>query len=404
MTEKIYLKNPYLMEVNAKVIENKFEDNKFYVKLNRTIFYPHMSGGQPRDKGYIDDIEVYDVYEQNNEIIHVLRDMPNKDIVKLSIEWDTRFKHMQQHTGQHILSASFDKLLNSKTLSFHMGQDINYIDIDTQCLTQNDIDKIESFANKIVFSNFEIQNYIINKEECSKLPLRNLPTVDEDIRIVEINKLDFSPCGGTHHRSTAEVGIIKIINWYKTKKYHRVEFVCGVSALNDYKEKNYLSQKISKILQVNQNKAIETISRINTDIDNLKKSNTILKTKLLSYKTNWLINSSVKYKNIKICSDIVDDFDLNEIRKLISNVTNYNNYVVIIGIESEDKSEILLGKSDNVSIDIKGLFDTILTKINGKGGGTPSICQGGCNDPKIVYEALEFGLSLIKEEIDRKEN
>lgn len=402
MTEKIYLKNPYLMELNAKIIDNKFEDNKFYIKLNRTIFYPHMSGGQPRDRGSIDGIEVEDVFEEKNEIVHVLRDLPKKEDVKLSIEWNTRFKHMQQHTGQHILSASFDKLLNIRTVSFHMSDDINYIDLDVSNLRNNDIEKVESFANQIVFSNFEIDCYIIDEEDSIKLPLRSKPKVKKDIRIVEINKLDFSPCGGTHHRSTGEVGIIKIVRWYKAKNNCRVEFLCGMEALSDYRMKNDFSKKALDILGVNLANGIKRIEKMDSDINTLKKSNITLKSKLLDYKTNWLVNNSIKYKDVKISSDIVDDFDLNDIRKAVIDITNYNNYIVILGIESKDKAEIIIGKSDNLSIDIKEIFDKIIEEIEGKGGGNSSICQGGCNDPKAVYPAIEYGLSLIKDKIDSR--
>lgn len=265
MTNKIYLKNPYLMELKAKVIDNKFKDNKFHIKLDRTIFYPHMSEGQPRDKGFIDGLEVFDVYEKDNDIIHILNDMPNKENVNLSLDWYTRFQHMQQHTGQHILSASFDKLFNSKTISFHMGENLNYIDLSIKTLNENIIDKVETFANQIVFSNFKINSYIIDKKEALNLPLRNSPKTDENIRIVEINKLDFSPCGGTHHSRTAEVGIIKIINWYKTTSYYRIEFLCGMNALKDYRDKNYLSKELSNILKVDPDKIIKTIENFNED-------------------------------------------------------------------------------------------------------------------------------------------
>ncbi|MBS4534661.1 alanyl-tRNA editing protein [Clostridium sp. D2Q-14] len=271
MTEKIYLKNPYLMELKAKIIDNQFKDNKFHIKLDRTIFYPHMLEGQAKDNGFIDGIKVLDVYEKNNDIIHILNDMPTKENVDLSIEWSTRFQNMQQHTGQHILSASFDKLFNSKTISFHMGKDLNYIDMSIQNLNQRMIDKVETFANQIVFSNFKINSYIIDKKESLKLPLRNIPNQKENIRIVEISKLDFSPCNGTHHSKTAEVGIIKILNWYKTNSYYRIEFLCGMKALKDYRYKNYLSKELSEILEVNSDNIIKTIERFNSQMKRDKK-------------------------------------------------------------------------------------------------------------------------------------
>lgn len=261
MTEKVYLKNPYLMKLNARIMENKFKDNKFYVKLNKTIFYPHMSGGQIGDEGSIDGIEVLDVYEKKDDIIHVLKDLPKGEHVELSINWDIRFRNMQQHTGQHILSNAFYKLFDFKTLSFHMGENSNFIDIDTNFLNENIIEKIESYANRIVFSNFEISNYIVDKEYISNLPLRGTSTKKNDIRIVEINSLDFCVCDGTHHRRTGEVGLIKLMNWYKIKENYRVEFVCGVKALEDYQLKNSIIMELRKSLNVNINDIVDTINR-----------------------------------------------------------------------------------------------------------------------------------------------
>ncbi|MGO1367974.1 MAG: alanyl-tRNA editing protein [Senegalia sp. (in: firmicutes)] len=237
MTEKIYLKNPYLMKLNAKIIENDFKDNKFHVKLNRTLFEPNISGGQFGDKGSIDGISVLNVYEQKDDIIHVLKDLPKSKEVEISIDWDIRFSNMQQHTGSHILSNAFYKLYDFDTLNFHIGENFNYIDINTNLLNKNIIEKIESYSNRIVFSNFEISTYIVDREYVSNLPIRGSIKKDGDIRIVEINRLDFCECNSIHNRRTGEVGLIKIINCYKIKENYRVEFVCGIKALKDYQMK-----------------------------------------------------------------------------------------------------------------------------------------------------------------------
>lgn len=401
MTEKVYLENPYLMKLNAKILENKFKNNKFYVKLNRTIFYPNMSGGQLGDKGSIDGIEVLDVYEKNDAIIHVLNDLPKNEIVELRINWDIRFKNMQQHTGQHIVSNAFSKLLDFETISFHMTKDFNYIDIKANFLNQNVIDKIESYSNRIVFSNFEIYCYIIDDKTISKIPLRGTTKKETDIRIVEINNLDFCACGGTHHRRTGEVGLIKLINWYKIKDNYRVEFVCGVKALEDYNLKNNIITKLKNDLSISTNDTLEAVNKIKLELENFKKSNTILKSKLIDYKTIWLKNNSIKYKNIKIISDAVDEFDLNETIKIINHITQYNNYVIIIGINENDKSQFVLAKSSNLNINIKNVFDKLLYSINGNGDGNKNIYQGGCKESNQAQSIVTTGLNLIKEEVDR---
>ena len=165
MTEKIYLENPYLRQIDARIVEKKYLNNKYYIKTNRTIFYPNLAGGQPGDKGTINGVEVLDTYEEGNDIIHVIKDNIHSDKAQLSIDWENRFDYMQQHSGQHLLSAVFYKLYNGETVGFYIGKEYVYIDIDIPSASEIHIEKIEEFANKIIFSNFQIKSYIIEKED-----------------------------------------------------------------------------------------------------------------------------------------------------------------------------------------------------------------------------------------------
>ena len=160
MTEKIYLENPYIREINTKIVEKRIFDNKCFLILNRTIFYPNLAGGQPRDKGTINGIKVIDVYEDNDEIIHVIKENIDTDIVHLCVDWSTRLDNMQQHTGQHLLSSVFYDLYNGETVGFHIGANFTTIDVTIKDLNQEMVEKVEFIANKIIYSNFDIKNYI----------------------------------------------------------------------------------------------------------------------------------------------------------------------------------------------------------------------------------------------------
>lgn len=248
MTEKIFLVNPYIRQIHTRIIHKKYTNNKYYIKTNKTIFYPNLSDGQPGDKGTINGIEVEDVYEDGDDIVHVLGENVLSDRVDLSIDWDNRMDYMQQHSGQHLLSAVFYKLYNGETIDFYIGDDSVYIDIDIPRIEDDEIHKIESFANKIIYSNFSIKSYTIGKEDANRLAVANNFLGNSRIRIVEIDGIDFSPCGGTHLRSTGEIGIIKIKNIQSLDGHIRVEFVCGYRALKDYsklaKENKILKQQI----------------------------------------------------------------------------------------------------------------------------------------------------------------
>ncbi len=284
MTEKIFLKNPYLREIDGRIVSKRYVNNKYYMTLNRTIFYPNLVGGQPRDKGTINGIEVVEVFEENGEIIHVLKDNIYRDKVHLSIDWNNRFDLMQQHTGQHLLSSVFYKLYGAKTLDFNIGHDYVYIDITLKKIDCEIIKRVEEFTNKIIFSNFDIKTYVISKSYIDKLPLSKIPDTDSNIRIVEIDGIDFSPCCGTHHRSTGEIGLIKIRNWERYQENSRIEFVCGSRALKDYSKQTDTIKNISKFLSCEEGNVEGIIKNLYYEKKELEFENNLLKKELSKYK------------------------------------------------------------------------------------------------------------------------
>lgn len=271
MKYKLYLENPYLREVQARIIDKKYENDKYYLKLDKTIFYPHLSGGQPRDTGTINGIKVEDVYEEDSQIIHVIEENVHSDKVTLSIDWSTRVDNMQQHTGQHLLSAAFYKLFNGDTVGFHIGSEYVYIDINIPDMTWEQAEKIEVYVNKIITSNFPIKAYYMGLNELESIPMRKKPTVISNIRIVEIDGIDFSPCAGTHLQNTGEIGMIKIRKWKKYKGNIRVEFVCGNRALTDYSWKNKDLNEIALLLSSKDKDVLEKVKLLYAQKKELEK-------------------------------------------------------------------------------------------------------------------------------------
>lgn len=399
MTDKLYQINPYIREIKANIIEKKYINGKYFIVTDRTIFYPHMSGGQPKDKGTINGVEVIDVYEKGNKIIHVVKENITKEEVQLCIEWNIRFDHMQQHTGQHILSSSFFKLFNAQTVGFHLGSEYVTVDIDIRSLSQEDIEKIEEFANTITSSNFNIKTYTIENNEVSKIPLRKSPTVDSNIRIVEIENVDFSPCSGTHTRSTGEVGLIKIRKFEKYKGIYRIEFVCGGRSLKDYNWKNNIINKISSLLSTKDIDTLDRVSKLNDENNLLNKKINNLQSELLEYKTEKIINEAIEYNDIKIISKIFDDADFKDLRNMTMNLINNDNYIIILGLISDDKCQFIIGRSKDININLKNIFNNIINVIEGKGGGSPQVVQGGGPKSEDLHLLLDKGLNLIKDEI-----
>lgn len=399
MTEKIYRDNTYLRELSAKIIEKKYQKGAFHLTLNRTLFYPHLSGGQPKDEGTINGVKVVDVYEKNNEIYHVVENDIFDNNVTLNIDWDVRFDHMQQHTGQHILSTVFSKLYNAKTVGFHLGSEFVYVDIELPKLEEDDIRKIEGFANKIVFSNFEVKSYGIAKCEVSKLPLRKQPTVNENIRIVEINGIEYVPCGGTHVASTGEVGMIKIRKWEKYKGNVRIEFECGYRALEDFRWKNDYLNEISNLLSVKDIDSLEGVKRIYDENKQLIKDIRNLKNNMMQYEIKELINNSIKNNDVKIVVNIFDDKSFKDVQYVSKEITNNLTSIVIFGVIENDKCKLLLSRSDDIDINMKEIFKDVIGIINGQGGGNSKMVQGGGNRIDKLERCIKTSLKLIESQI-----
>ena len=225
----------------------------------------------------------------------------------MTIDWNTRFDYMQQHSGQHLLSSVFYKLFNGETIGFYIGKEYVYIDVNIPKISNEEIEKVESFANKIVFSNFSIKTYIVEREDMDKIPVRKNINLNSNIRIVEIDEIDFSPCCGTHVRSTGEIGLIKIRKVEPYKGNIRVEFVCGHRALKDYTWKSSYIRDISNMLSVKDKDVKNKVEKLYKEKENLEKENRKLREKIYKYEAESLFNEGKSYKNVKI---IVKNFQI----------------------------------------------------------------------------------------------
>lgn len=378
MTEKIYLENPYLRQIEARITEKKYMNNKYYIKTNKTIFYPNLAGGQPGDKGTINGVEVLDTYEDGIDIVHVVKENIHSDRVQLFIDWNNRFDYMQQHSGQHLLSSVFYKLFNGETIGFYIGKEYVYIDIDIPKITEEEIEKIEEFANKIIFSNFSIKSYIVEREDMDKLPVRKDPVVNSNIRIVEIDGIDFSPCCGTHLRNTGEIGMIKIRKVESYKGNIRVEFVCGNRALKDYTWKSKSIKDISNLLSSKDKDTYNRVEKLYTAKENLEKENRLLKEKLNKYIAADLIRKSETINGINFIFNKAIDMEFKELQNLLPYVNLIENTIVLFGVEGKGTGQFILSRSQNLQMNMKEIFEEISQDIEIRGGGSPQTIQGGC--------------------------
>ncbi|MEW6457248.1 MAG: DHHA1 domain-containing protein [Acidobacteriota bacterium] len=387
MTEKLFWLNPYEKEFEAEILENLEINGKKALILNRTLFYPE-SGGQPSDKGWIDGIEVYDVKEEDSKIFHYVKDFPRKKLIRGKIDWERRYDHMQQHTGQHILSESFIKLLNAETLSFHLGEEISTIEINLRKIDWEKVYEVENLSNSIIYENRKVKVYFIKRNEIGEnIRLRKIPEDVENLRIVEIENFDFSACGGTHLKRTGEVGIIKVLKWEKIRDNFRFEFLCGKRALKDYYLKNKLLKEIADSFSVKDLEVKNAIERLKEELKSFRKKSEEIENRLIEYEAFDIEKEGEK----GIIKKIFYNRDPKKIKYLALNLIKRGNYVVLFGVKSE-KVYVILACSENIPLDLREFTPKISQTIEGKGGGSRTLIEVA--GPK--RESLEELLDEIK--------
>jgi len=374
MTEKLFLNDSYINEFKANIVEIVKVKENYGIVLDKTYFYPE-NGGQPSDLGTIDSVEVIDVYYFNDKIIHLISEEIEKKEVVCKLNFERRFDLMQQHLGQHILSRCLEIKHEANTVGFHIGDDYVTIDIDKK-LNNFEIDEIEKFSNEMVFKNLKVNILYPTEEELKALPLRKQPSVSENIRIVEIDKFDYSPCGGTHPKTTSEVGLIKIKKIKNHKNGLRIEFVCGRWALNDYRYKNEYINEISDMFAIKDIQVKERVMLLNNELIESKKKIDILKDELLEYEMKNIENDFILKNNIKIIGKYIDDKSIKDLRAIGNAIIQKDNYLICLISNENNKANMVIGKSKNLKVDSKEMFNKYIALLNGKGGGSPFLLQG----------------------------
>lgn len=386
MTERLYYHDSYVTEFRARVIDASPERNKIY--LDRTAFYP-SSGGQPFDTGKLGDVDVTEVADEDGRIAHVLSAPLPGDEISGFVDWRRRFDHMQQHTGQHLLSAVLIDLFEAPTVSFHMGADACTIDI-SRPLEPKQFREAERRANEIVFENRPVS---VSFEDSSKdLGLRKATEREGEVRIVTIQDLDRSACGGTHVRSTGEIGPILIRKLDRVRGNQRVEFVCGGRAVAraraDYDALSTIARAFSAGLD-------EVPALVAAHIEKLQESDKArrrLATELAQSKGRELHAFAAPAAN-----------GLRQIQRRVATITDdlraeaqsftSGEKAVFLAL-AEDPPAVLLAASKDSGVNAGEVVKTAVAELGGRGGGSATMAQGSLPSKESLVRFL--GCSVIR--------
>ena len=390
-TKRLYLDNTYQTEFEARVVKKETRDQGPAIILNQTCFYPE-SGGQPSDRGQLDGIDVIHVLEENGRIFHILEKDVEAESVKGKVHWETRFDHMQQHSGQHILSQSFFELFEAETLSFHLGETVSTLEMDLQGISEEDVERVERRANEIIFQDREVKDHYLPEEDVGSLPLRKPPKKKGIIRVVEVSEYDYSACGGTHVHRTGEVGLIKILRWEKIRGNIRFEFVCGKRALQDYTLKNKVMRELSTALTVHEKEVLSSIERMFSELKSQKRMLKKMRERAAQYEAQEIVQKAEG----KVIKEVFSDKTHEEVRFLALNIIRNQDFIVLFGLKGKERGHLVLACAEGLNIDMRELVPLVSPLINGKGGGNPSLVELVGENIENITAALDKAQQFIE--------
>ena len=393
MTRHLYLKDSYLCTFQATVVSTRKIDDRQAVILDASAFYP-TSGGQPHDTGTLDGIRVIDAQTLDDEVVHVLDGTLDGGTVCGNVDWSRRFDHMQQHSGQHILSQAFLRVLEAETVGFHLGEDASTIDLDRAPIGQDQVSSAEKLANEIVLDNRPIIARFVDERELATLPLRKLPAVEGPIRIVQVSGFDWSPCGGTHVRASGEVGPIKVVQLERRKQKTRVHFLCGWRALSDYRHKQDIVQHLIAHFTTSEDEILAAVERLEAEAKRLGKALSDVQTQLLEHEAAGWIAQAQMVGNVRVVRQVFEERDLSLLKKAARSVTARPGTVAFLATRGPS-AHIVFARSQDVPLDVGGIMRTVCAAVGGRGGGSPQLAQGGIPRGGAVDRALDVAMEQL---------
>jgi alanyl-tRNA synthetase len=402
-TRRLYYDDAYEKEFTARVVhcellppdvKSGITGSVWGLVLDRTAFYP-TSGGQPNDLGKIGDANVLDVRDEGDEIIHVVDRKPEDPNVNGCVNWPRRFDHMQQHTGQHVLSAMFQDRFGLPTVSFHMGAEICTIDLRGPEPTPEFLEGAERAANQVVFEDRPVTMRYGTAEQFSKLGVRKEVERSGILRAVEIESVELQPCGGTHVKSTGQIGLILVRRCTKMRQAWRVEFVCGGRAEKVARHDFELLRQMAEKLNCASEDVVSAASRALMERDaNFKNLRALLERLAVAEAALALQSTPAGPDGLRIILRDFEDVPVEYLGFFATELAKSEKTVALLA--EKNSGQLLFAQNSSSGKDMNTLLKRVFEKFGGKGGGTRDFARGKLTDPAQAQAALEAGLSVIR--------
>lgn len=394
VTERLYYSDSHLIEFEARVVDVTDRVSGWTaIVLDRTAFYP-TGGGQPSDTGTLNGVRVVECIDDgDNGVLHVVQGAAPRrgDAVRGRIDWSRRLDHMQQHTGQHILSQSLVTLFNAPTRSFRVLEASCEIDVELNNPTTEVIERAVELANNVIWEDRAITIRNVTSGEAAGLPLRKEPARDGDLRLIEIEGFDLTPCGGTHAYRTGEVGMIAVRSWERAKGLTRIEFVAGVRALADYRKANKSAREVAALFSTGRDDAAQYAALM---VEEQKESNRrirALEEVVAGVEAEKLLAAATDGVVLKV----FEDRDAESLKKLAHALIAHPRTIALLGSRDKDTARLVFARSADAVGDMNALMREACAMLDGRGGGRPDMAQGGGKNIEKLHAALTHALTLL---------
>ena len=394
VTERLYYSDSHLIEFEARVVDvTERVSGWTAVVLDRTAFYP-TGGGQPSDTGMLNRSRVVECIDDGDKgVLHVVQGVaPARDaIVRGRVDWARRLDHIQQHTGQHILSQALVTLFKAPTKSFRVMEASCEIDVELNNPTTEMIERAVELSNNVIWEDRAIAILNVTPAEAAELPLRKESPRDGELRLIEIEGFDLTPCGGTHAYRTGEVGMIAVRSWERAKGLTRIEFVAGVRALADYRKANKTARDVAALFSTGRDDAPQLAAQFVEENKELHRRVRLLEELAAGVEAEKLLATA----RDGVVIGVFDGRDAESLKKLAHALTAHPGTIALLGSRDKDTARLVFARSADAVGDMSALMRDACTMLDGRGGGKPEIAQGGGKNVEKLSDAITHAASSL---------
>jgi alanyl-tRNA synthetase len=403
-TERLYYNDSHLIEFEARVVEiSERVSGWTAVTLDRTAFYP-TGGGQPSDTGTLHGLRVVEcIDDEDNGVLHVIQGRPPEvgTSVKGRVDWLRRLDHIQQHTGQHILSQAFVTLFNAPTKGFRVLSEYCEIDVELANPSTEVIERGVELANNVIWEDRNITIQTVTSQQAADLPLRKEPSREGDLRLIEIEGFDLTPCGGTHAFRTGEVGMIAVRHWERAKGLTRIEFVAGMRALADYRRANTTARDVASLFSSARDDAPALAARMLDENKELHRRVKELESLAAEVEAEELIRdlrsvSETVGSSPRIVSRVYSNRTADSLKQLAHALIAHENVVALLASNDHETARLVFARSTVTAGDMNALMKDACALLEGRGGGKPDFAQGGGKNVKKIQDALDAAIKVLQ--------